>query len=141
MKLTKIIFTSILLLTAVYGCNLFGGGHHHSNTFSYTARDTLGAIVAEGWLMLDLRDPSNITGEWEINQVKDSVVIGPQVGHGSLKGSLKSSNDMWIGLNPNWVDNNVFLSGKYDGNTFSGKWIFSSFIGLTNWGTFTAVRR
>jgi len=141
MKLIKFIIGSVLLLATIYSCNLIGGHHDHSTTFDYTARDSLGTIVAKGWLTLDLRDPVNVTGHWEIKQVKDSIYIGPQDGQGRLEGSLKNSGDMWIGLNPGYVDNNVFLNGKYENDKYSGKWMFSSFIGLTNWGTYVAVRR
>lgn len=141
MRLIKFIISGVLLAIAINGCNLIGGHHDHSTTFDYTAHDSLGTIVAKGWLRLDLRDPVNVTGQWEIKQVKDSIYIGPQDGQGRLEGSLKNSGDMWIGLNPDYVDNNVFLNGNYKNDTYKGKWSFSSLLGLTNWGTFVAVRR
>ena len=109
-------------------------------TFNYTAYDSLGAIVAGGTISFEIQDTTNITGEWEINKVGDPKNIGPQTGSGKLEGNL-TDESLMIGLNPDFRDNNVFLEGKPEENKYTGKWYYSSFIGLTNWGTFVAEKK
>jgi hypothetical protein len=38
------------------------------------------------------------------------------------------------------ADNNVFLEGILTGDSLNGNWNWSTFIGITNSGTFTAAR-
>jgi hypothetical protein len=65
--------------------------------------------------------------------------IGPQVGEGSLIGSIINSS-ISIELNPQFRDNNLGLAGTINDNIIEGKWYWSSFPGLTNWGTFKAIK-
>jgi hypothetical protein len=112
-------------------------GAKFEGNYNYTAYDSLGSIVAVGTLSFEMKDSTNITGVWEIKKVGDPQNIGPQVGKGELVGGL-SDGTLWIELNPEFRDNNVFLQGKLEKNKYNGKWFYSSFIGLTNWGTFEA---
>ena len=43
-----------------------------------------------------------------------------------------------IDLNPGVADNNVFLSGTFQGDTIRGEWSFSGFPGVISEGTFIA---
>lgn len=45
-----------------------------------------------------------------------------------------------VNLNPQWVDNNVFLSGSFDKDRFSGTWMWSTFVGSTAEGKFEALQ-
>jgi hypothetical protein len=72
--------------------------------------------------------------------VKETENIGPQIGKGHLAGEFHNDT-MLIELQPLYRDNNVGLYGTIQGNEFTGKWIYSSFIGITNSGTFIAVRK
>jgi len=46
-----------------------------------------------------------------------------------------------INLNPMIAtDDNVFLEGVLSGDSLNGNWNWSTFIGITNGGTFTAKR-
>jgi len=108
--------------------------------FAYTSYDSLGKKIAIGWLFFDLDDSSYIEGEWNINKVGNHGSIGPQIGEGNLVGSF-IEDKLSIELNPNFVDNNLRLIGNLVGNKYSGKWFYSSLIGLTNWGRFEAIRR
>jgi hypothetical protein len=108
--------------------------------YNYTAYDSLGSIAAEGTLTFEMKDSLSITGEWEIKKVENPQNIGPQVGKGELVGGLNDGT-LWIELNPDFRDNNVFLQGKLEKNKYNGKWFYSSFIGLTNWGRFEAQKK
>jgi hypothetical protein len=108
-------------------------------TFIYTAYDSLDIMVAQGILTFEFQDSTNITGEWEINKVGDPKSIGPQIGEGKLVGA---SNDktLWASLNPDIVDDNVFLHGRPGKNKYTGKWEWITERGITNWGTFKAEK-
>jgi len=109
-------------------------------SYKYTAYDSLGTIVSKGWLKIEIKDSSNVTGSWEINKVGNPQNIGPQTGNGELEGSFNNGK-LVLGLNPDFVDNNVGLVGTHERNKYTGKWYYSSFIGLTNWGSFEAERK
>ena len=141
MKKLAHLFILVVVITFLGGCNLFHHSHSWIKTYDYTGRDSLGNAVAHGWFTLNMRDSSNITGDWSIHKLNDSTLIGPQNGTGHLVGSINPSGEIWIGLNPDVKDNNVFLHGQYHSDKFSGKWLYSSFIGLTNGGTFVAVKK
>jgi len=54
--------------------------------------------------------------------------------------SVLTNEILWMELNPDFRDNNVFLQGKPEINKYTGKWFYFSFIGPTNWGSFEAVK-
>jgi hypothetical protein len=108
--------------------------------YDYIAYDSLGTVVAEGMLYFEFKDSTNITGEWEIKKVGDPQNIGPQIGSGKLVGGF-SNETFWVALNPDVVDNSVFLQGKSEENKCTGKWEWITEAGPTNWGTFVAVKK
>ena len=111
-----------------------------NGNYNYTAYDSLGIVVAEGKLFFKFQDSSNVKGEWEIKKVGNPQNIGPQIGKGKLEGEL-TDGQLMIGLNPDYVDNNVTLVGEIENNIYSGSWFYSSFIGLTNYGLFEAKKK
>ena len=130
-----LLFNICFLLT----CNdsivdLFPNGN-----YSYTAYDSLGTKVAEGELFFKFQDSSNVKGEWEIKKVGNPQNIGPQTGKGKLEGGM-TNGELWIGLNPEYVDNNVFLLGSVERDKYSGSWYYSNLLGRVNYGTFIAVK-
>ena len=108
-------------------------------SFNYTAYDSLGTIVAQGIIFFEIQDTTNIAGEWEISKVGDPQSIGPQIGEGRLIGKL-SGETFWVALNPDVVDNNVFLQGESARNKYTGKWEWITEAGPTNWGIFTVEK-
>ncbi len=107
--------------------------------YEYTAFDSSGTTVAQGWLFLKLKD-NLVRGEWDIEAVGLPQNIGPQTGSGNLLGGY-SSDSIWVDLQPQMRDNNLLLNGRLTDNNFSGKWIYISFIGPTNAGIFLAKRK
>lgn len=130
-----ILFT---LFPVLINCNEGINDHVPEGNYKYVAYDSLGTVISKGWLKIEAKD-STIFGNWEINKVGNPQNIGPQIGKGELEGSFNDSV-LVVELNLNYVDNNVGLVGSLEKNKYTGKWYYSSFIGLTNWGRFEAVR-
>ena len=108
--------------------------------FQYKAYDSSGTLVVEGWMTLAIQDTARITGAWHLTKVDDPQNIGPQLGDGELVGEFHDGSVL-INLNPGFADNNVFLSGQFAADTFSGTWNWSGFAGILNRGNFQARRQ
>jgi len=136
-KISLIIL--FILFPVLISCNEGINDPVPDGNYKYVAYDSLGAIISKGWLKIEAKDSSTIFGNWEINKVGNPQNIGPQIGKGELEGGFNDSI-LVVELNPNYVDNNVGLVGNPEKNKYTGKWYYSSFIGLTNWGRFEAVK-
>ena len=108
--------------------------------FAYTSYDSTGAPLSSGWFTMKFSDSVTVTGEWHFNPADSPQNIGPQIGEGTLTG-LVQGNQVVINLNPEFADNNVGLSGTMDGDRISGIWMWTTFAGPTNQGTFNAVKK
>jgi hypothetical protein len=110
-----------------------------SGTFQYRACDSTATLILQGWMTLVAQDSTHVWGKWHLVKVGNPQDIGPQSGDGDLiaafDGGLFSVN-----LNPAWKDNNVFLTGEYAGKTYSGRWYWSGYPGILNYGTFQALK-
>ena len=93
-----------------------------------------------GWLSLDTTASNPINGQWSLEGIGDPDVIGPQDGNGTLQGWL-TGDTLWVNLQPQIFDNNIYLSGSFQAEQFSGIWLFATAAGLTAEGTFEAIRR
>ncbi len=109
--------------------------------FLYRGYDETGAEAVTGWLLFSSESGESVTGTWELQQVGSPGNIGPQIGRGTFEGSRGDQGTVNLDLNPGWVDNNVFLSGRFQGDIYSGRWAFSGFEGVLRDGTFDARRR
>ena len=70
-----------------------------------------------------------------------SLPIWSHFGSRSLNGFV--TDDIYYNINLNTMistDDNVFLEGILSSDSLNGNWNWSTFIGLTNGGTFTAKR-
>ncbi|MCP4399073.1 MAG: hypothetical protein GY801_17450 [bacterium] len=136
---------SVLILLAAFlsACStssLPPNGSIPAGAFKYTAYDGTGARIVEGWFTLVFKDAATVEGEWNFKAIGDPQKIGPQVGEGELRGQLQDDNEIIIDLHPGWADNNVVLNGPYSLNEILGNWAWSTIVGPTNQGTFTAVK-
>lgn len=136
-KFVVIIFITIII--SFISCDEGTVGPTHSSTYSYTSYDTKGNTIVKGWLIMDYQDSSQITGEWNFEKIGNPKDIGPQVGSGKLVGSLEPDRVL-VELNPQYKDNNLLLSGTIKDNNYSGVWQWISFTGITNHGTFEAIK-
>ena len=85
------------------------------------------------------QDTSRIIGGWHFEKIGNPQNIGPQVGDGELIGG-KDNSRVWLELNPQYRDNNLQLVGNIEGNQYSGDWFWITIIGVTNKGSFIAIK-
>ena len=108
-------------------------------SFSYLSYDSLGSPVVSGWFKFEMTDSVRIEGSWKLAKLVPRDDLGPQVGEGELIGGIENSS-RWIELNPQFRDHNLGLFGTIINNRIEGKWYWASLPGVTNWGTFKAVK-
>ncbi len=120
--------------------NYINGIKIPAGAFAYTGYDSTGVKIVQGWIKIVFDDSTAISGEWELDKIGDPQNIGPQVGSGTLMGNLEN-NQLFLNLNPDYVDNNVFLICSYDDQQLAGKWNYSGLPGIINYGTFIAERK
>ena len=107
-------------------------------TYAYTSRDSAGQLLVAGTLTFTSFDSTRVGGSWSFRAIGNSTKMGPQVGNGTFAGLFHGAV-LLLNLNPQYVDNNVYLSGTFaSGGVFAGAWSWSSFIGPTGGGTFRA---
>ena len=131
------LFTLSLVFLLVAACGT-SSGPSSDMRFSYRGYDAEGSPISSGWFSLVEEDSASFSGEWHFTAFGNPEDIGPQIGDGVLVGS-READTLRIGLNPQYMDNNVSLCGVFDGRTYEGGWLHSSYLGVTNWGTFEAT--
>lgn len=120
------------------------GGRQREDTvrasYQYYGYARHGSLLVVGTMTLMFSDSLEVNGTWDLRSVGGDPVpgIGPQVGTGKLVGSMQGKM-ITISLNPDYVDNNVFLSGTVSDTGITGTWEFVGFPGVMNRGTFRAV--
>ena len=137
----KYFITFILILTIIYSCEKDNAiiGPSPSGKFTYQAYDSLGHLIVDGWLTIEVVDSVTVEGSWNLDNLSNRTDIGIQDGDGDLIGDIDDST-ISINLNPQYADHNVFLNGKISDKIIEGEWMWATFIGPTNWGTFKASR-
>lgn len=117
-----------------------GGTHAIEGRYAYAGYDKAGAQFVRGVLLIELEDSTELKGRWELQATRIGSLdgFGPQFGSGRLEGEL-SGDTVSMGLNPNYVDNNVVLFGRWSASEIAGTWEFIGFPGVLNRGTFRAV--
>lgn len=108
------------------------------NLYDYTGYDSTGHKIVEGWITMNFQEESRITGEWKLEKTGESEK-GNQFGKGNLEGSYDTTH-VWINLNPGIIDDNVYLNGELKNGTYQGSWFWGTFAGVSNHGTFKAVK-
>lgn len=110
-----------------------------SGAYSYTSFDSLGMAIVRGWFTMIHEDSTKLIGNWSFEKIGNPQDIGPQVGAGKLVGGVDQDR-AWVELNPQYRDHNLQLIGTIKGNKFSGKWMWLSLAGISNHGTFEAIK-
>jgi len=108
--------------------------------YKYTGFDKSGKRIVEGRLSITAIIGKQIEGDWELNEVDNPGRIGSQVGSGALVGSI-DEQEVYIDLNPNISDANVYLNGAIESGRYKGTWSFNGIAGPISQGTFEAVRK
>lgn len=132
----------IALFISFYVCdkdNSINGIKIPKGAYAYSGYDSTGVKIVQGWIKISFDDSTTISGDWELDKIGDPQNIGPQVGTGTLMGNLQN-NQLFLNLNPNYIDNNVFLICPYDDPKLTGKWNYAGFPGIINYGSFVAEK-
>jgi hypothetical protein len=106
----------------------------------YTSYDSSGTPLVTGWFTMNFSDSVTISGEWHFKPIDSPKNIGPQTGDGNLLGGVHNGQ-VWVELNPQFVDNNLQLRGTLQGDRYFGRWIWTSYVGVTNAGSFEAIKK
>lgn len=160
----NIMLAVMMVVFLLTGCDLVGG-HRNTNAlnrcgssgitvprgaYCYTAYDETGEAVVQGRLMLVIAEsaaadtPFQITGSWMLRRLAEDGEVGPQVGLGSLRGSIGPSGQAYINLNPLINDHNVTLTGTFGPDGFeelTGDWSFATIVGPVAGGSFEAKQQ
>lgn len=131
-----------IILSLLYFCdkdNCLNGIKVPEGAYAYTGYDSTGVKIVQGWIKINLDDTTNISGEWELDKIGNPENMGPQIGSGNIVGNL-TNNQLFLNLNPQYADNNVFLICPYDNQKLAGQWNYSGFPGIINYGTFFAKK-
>jgi hypothetical protein len=110
--------------------------------YQYTARGAGGEALVTGQLTLTVSDDSVVTGSWSTRWAPGAdttTEVGPQVGHGTLAGTLRQGA-LLIDLTPGNADNNAVLLGSWTGSAVTGTWTWITISGPRTTGAFTAVK-
>lgn len=110
-------------------------------SYRYSARGANGDALVTGELILTVTDDSVVSGTWSTRWAfgaDTTTEVGPQVGHGTLAGTLRQGA-LLVDLTPSNADNNAVLQGTWSGDTVSGAWTWITISGPRTTGTFTAV--
>ena len=136
---SKLFLSSLILL---FACTPFNNDTTNDlgkgQRYSYIAYDGKEQPVVRGWFTLNF-DSTAVSGKWKFEAIGNPDKIGPQVGSDSLYGQL-IGDQITIGLNPGFADNNVSLNGTVKAESIEGMWEWVSFIGPTSSGRFEAEK-
>jgi len=110
--------------------------------YQYTARGAAGGVLVTGELTLAVTDDSIVSGSWSTRWAPGADTtseVGPQVGHGTLAGTLHQGA-LLLDLTPGNADNNAVLQGTWSGNTITGAWTWITITGPRITGSFGAIK-
>lgn len=110
-----------------------------SGSYSYKSYDSTGTAIVQGWFTMNYQDSVQIIGNWSFEKIGNPQDVGPQVGAGKLVGGVDQDR-IWVELNPQYRDNNLQLHGSITDNKYSGEWMWLSYAGISNHGTFEAIK-
>ncbi len=137
------LIISSLLLCTLFSCekdnSSIGFEPGPPGSYSYLSYDSLGTPVVSGWLKFEMTDSITIGGSWQLRKLVNRDDLGPQFGEGKLIGRIEDSS-INMELNPQFRDHNLGLVGTRSNSRIEGKWFWVSLRGVTNWGTFKAVK-
>ncbi len=107
------------------------------SVYQYTGYSRAGVVVVRGTITLSVSTVGRVVGRWELRG--DPTVVGPQVGRGTLMGTLVNGV-LSVNLNPTTATNTVQLTGRFSRTEYAGRWEWITSRGVANAGTFRAAR-
>ncbi|NOZ62452.1 MAG: hypothetical protein GXO74_12315 [Calditrichaeota bacterium] len=140
MKPKRYLILGVIITVLIFvfcKLNPFQSGDE-SRVFNYSAFDSTAVKVVQGWMKLKVDAKNKVSGEWHFEKITNDANAGPQNGSGELVGQIEK-NVFSLNLNPNMVDNNVFLRADWNEEKMEGVWQFVGFPGVINQGKFIAT--
>ena len=141
MKKQYQLIVFVLALLFAFACSEDSPTNPSINHYTYSGYDSQGNKIILGTLTIKRDTSSVVTGTWKFQPVASCNNVGPQLGAGNFAGSLDSQKILQLNLNPDMVDNNVFLYGHFEMGQYVGTWSYAGFPGVINQGTFEAHKR
>ncbi len=136
--ITCIAVVSVLLFSS---CSDDLPTNSSTTTYKYTGYDSTWNKIITGYIRIDSLDSIEVKGRWDFKLVGNGENVGPQIGKGNFEGTTDMRGSMWLSLNPEMIDNNVFLHGSTSlPYRFDGMWNYIGFPGEINWGRFEAIQ-
>jgi len=135
-----ILFLAAFTFLFFYSCGDDSPTNSSMKTYKYSGYDSTGNKIISGYLWIDSFDSTVVKGKWDFKQVSNEENLGPQIGKGNFEGIKDSQGSMSLNLNPEWIDNNVFLIGSFQNSHYNGDWNYVGFPGVINSGSFEAVQ-
>lgn len=113
--------------------------------YFYVASTGVGTPVVYGTLTIyaNFSPINQISGAWDFHwypRADTTAQVGPQIGTGNFTG-VPTGDSVIIQLNPLNADNNVGLSGLWDGSKLVGTWEWVTITGPRTKGGFLLQRR
>jgi hypothetical protein len=133
-----ILFIALASTLLFSSCGDDSSTNSSMTTYKYTGYDSTGVKIISGYLWVESTDSSIVKGRWNFKLVHNEENIGPQIGSGSFDGVKDSQGNMSLNLNPEWIDNNVFLIGSFNNSQYHGDWNYVGYPGVINAGSFEA---
>ena len=149
MKLKLYSFLLLLLVTVIiYSCS--SSSHStvvsyelQTGDYSFTLSDSSNKILIDGKLTIDNVTETSVNGTYKTTMLYDSTFsAAAKLKGGNFSGKFSSKTGMLgLNMNPKVADNNVYFSGKANGDKITGNWTESTMIGTKNAGKFQAVKQ
>ena len=130
-----IAFTSFLLFSS---CGDDSSTNSSLTIYKYSGYDSTGNKIISGYLWIDSVDSTVVKGRWDFKIIHNEDNLGPQIGKGNFDGVKDSQGNMSLNLNPEWIDNNVFLIGSFNNSQYRGDWNYVGYPGVISAGSFEA---
>ena len=135
-----IVISSVLLLAGISCSSGEATSSFPYGSYLYRRYNFLGELVGEGTLYISEANSNNISGNWQIREVRKCLNCGAQFGSGFFTGHIENDS-IYINLNPDNSEIDTRLIGAYLKGNYNGDWSWTNQAGFGFSGTFKAVRQ
>lgn len=142
---TAIFILTLLGVFYLSSCSSSGDleqQYFEKGVYDFTLFDRGGDSLAVGSFDIETINGKDISGSYIFDKVfQSNQLLTPNVKK-EMKGSLSDDRkQVFINANPRLADANVFLRITAGLLTYSGKWEYSTFVGIVDNGTIKAEKR
>lgn len=111
--------------------------------YTFSLWDSNNKILIDGSLTVGSITETAVIGTYKTTMLYDSTFsTASKLTGGNFTGKFSSKTGMLgFNMNPKIADNNVYFSGKADGDKITGDWTESTMMGTKNTGKFQAIKK